>query len=378
MPPDEIAWLPPAGSPSLPELPHSDRTGASRFLEPRRERQRLASCLAFALLLHGVTSLLRWSGSPVARAPSETAVPEAELQVSLTDSPPGSGGPPGGGSDAPIADAPPSAPEQPIAPRQPAPRVPRADVTRERPTPKETEPEASEDAPLPEVADLLAASEGSDTVAVRPRALRKSLLDSPAPDSATAEQAAQQVASPGNAEGTGFGANGGPGGPGRGNGGVIGKRFAFGGPSGSFRADVCFIEPTIKSLKQIGSCPVVATFFTDLLNIPPRQFNEGFPGVTSRTEWFAIKYRGKFTVKDSDVYTFRLVSDDGSRLTIDGYEIIDNDGQHEPRPREATITLEAGEHQFSVFYYQGPAEWLALQLFVKRFQGPERLFGPVL
>jgi hypothetical protein len=186
------------------------------------------------------------------------------------------------------------------------------------------------------------------------------------------------VASPGAEEGTGFGKNGGPGGDGRGNGGVIGKRFAFGGPKGSFRADVCFIDPGVKSLKQITSCPVVATFFTDWLNIPPRRFNEGFPGISERTEWFAIKYRGKFTVKEPDVYTFRLLSDDGSQLTIDGYSIIDNDGQHEPRPKDATITLESGEHEFSVFYYQGPAEWLALQLFVKRFQGVEQLFGPAI
>lgn len=351
--------------------------GAARLFEPRRDRRRLGLCLAFALALHGVSSLWHFSGS-LARNTTEMAVPDAEFQISLTDSVPGEGGPPGGGSDAPLPNAPPSAPEQPVVPKHPAPRVARAEVTRERALPKETPSDAEKETSLPDPADLLAASEGDESLATRPRALRKVLLDTPVPSSAAAEEAAQQEASPGNAEGTGLGANGGPGGPGRGNGGVVGKRFALGGPSGSFRADVCFIEPTVKSLLEVKSCSVVATFFTDLLNIPPRRFNEGFPGISARTEWFAIKYRGKFTVKEADVYTFRMISDDGSRLSVDGYEIIENDGQHEPRPREATVTLDAGPHEFSVFYYQGPAEWIALQLFVKRFQGEERLFGPAI
>jgi hypothetical protein len=340
------------------------------------ERHRLGLCLLAALLLHALTSLLR-SPTRTARAEvTEAASAGAEVDVSFGELP-GSGGPPGGGSEAPEPDAPPRAPEQPIAPKQPAKVVVRAPVTREVPGHSETpsEPDAEEQSPLG--VDLLAAVDGVEPL-LRPRAARKQRLDARPADGATAEQAAQQAQSAGRAVGAGPGVNGGPGGSGRGNGGVIGQRFAFGGPSGSFRADVCFIEPTVKSLKQITSCPVIATFFTDMLNIPPRRFNEGFPGISERTEWFAIKYRGKFRVNEPDVYTFRLLSDDGSQLTIDGYPIIDNDGQHEPRPREATITLEAGEHEFSVFYYQGPAEWLALQLFVKRFQGSERLFGPVI
>jgi hypothetical protein len=341
-----------------------------------RDRRRLGLCLLSALGLHALISFLRWSDHPTPLSASAVGF-DAQTEVSLEEGRLGDGKPPGGGSEAPVPNAPPSAPEQPVVPKHVAPRVPRAEVTKERPSSNDA-PSEPEDDPLLAGADLLAAAEGAEPLAPRPRAARKLMIESHSAESATAVEAAQQVASPGSAAGTGFGANGGPGGTGRGTGGVIGKRFAFGGPSGSFRADVCFIEPTVKSLKQITSCPVVATFFTDFLNIPPRKFNEGFPGISDRTEWFAIKYRGKFKVTEPDVYTFRLLSDDGSQLTIDGYSIIDNDGQHEPRPKDATITLEAGEHEFSVFYYQGPAEWLALQLFVKRFQGVERLFGPVI
>ena len=102
------------------------------------------------------------------------------------------------------------------------------------------------------------------------------------------------------------------------------------------------------------------------------------PGVSDRHEWFAIRYRGKFQVEEAETFTFRLLSDDGSWLDIDGYRVIDNDRQHEPRSKEGTVTLDAGEHEFSVFYYQGYPELIALQLFVKKVNGAERLFGPAI
>src|ERR1700678_491277 len=39
------------------------------------------------------------------------------------------------------------------------------------------------------------------------------------------------------------------------------------------------------------------TIYTRSLNVPPRDFREGFPGVTKRFEWFAIDYTGKFWIE---------------------------------------------------------------------------------
>jgi hypothetical protein len=176
--------------------------------------------------------------------------------------------------------------------------------------------------------------------------------------------------------GSGSGHGSGPGGEGHGAGGVVRRRFAFGGPSGAFRADVCFIPGRVSTLKEIRACEPAATFFTNELNVPPRAFNEGFPGITERTEWFRIEYRGKFKVKVADYYTFRLLSDDGAILYIDGHKIIDNDGQHLPQSKSTTVTLEPGEHDLRVTYYQGPRDNIALQLFVRQYEQGEKLFGP--
>lgn len=181
--------------------------------------------------------------------------------------------------------------------------------------------------------------------------------------------------------GTGPGSRSGPGGPGAGFGrgsGRLTTSFAFGGPRGAFRAEVCFIPETTQSLRQIRGCKTEVTFFTDHLDIPPRSFTEGFPGITSRTEWFAIYYRGKFRVQTADYYSFRLVSDDGSLLYVDGHLIIDNDHQHPPASKRATVPLAAGEHLLHVEYYQGPRDRIALQLFVTGSDGIEKLFGPTI
>ncbi|MGC4095129.1 MAG: PA14 domain-containing protein [Polyangiaceae bacterium] len=332
-----------------------------------------------ALVLHAVSALFKAPTRSALAAHAEDI--DAALQIDVEDGAGDNGPPPGGGSPEPEPTAKQSAPEQRVVPPVKAPRVVvRAPKAVESPQAAE-ESEASDEPELgPPPADLLASAEGSDPPAPeRVKASRTLRLSDARTEAATSPDAASQEASASASEGSGFGENGGPGGTGRGNGnGLIKTRFAFGGPKGAFRADICFIEDTVKKLNDISNCSTVASFFTDVIAVAPRNFSDGFPGVSERTAWFAIKYRGKFKVENPDYYTFRLLSDDGARLHIDGYQILDNDGQHMPRSVQSTITLEAGEHEFSLFYYQGPPEFLALELFVKRFNESERLFGPAI
>jgi hypothetical protein len=75
-------------------------------------------------------------------------------------------------------------------------------------------------------------------------------------------------------------------------------------------------------------------------------------------------------------FLFRLVSDDGAILYVDGHTVIDNDGQHPPTMKNATIPLEAGAHELFVSYFQGPRDNVALQLFVTPEGGVERFLDP--
>jgi hypothetical protein len=113
--------------------------------------------------------------------------------------------------------------------------------------------------------------------------------------------------------------------------------------------------------------PAGPAIYTSSLNLPPQDFHQGFPGVTKRTEWFAIDYTGRFWIIDPGRYTFALLSDDGAKLYIDNEVVIDNDGQHPPQEKTGAIDLAGGVHGIRVSYFQGPKFQIALVL---RIAGP--------
>jgi hypothetical protein len=151
---------------------------------------------------------------------------------------------------------------------------------------------------------------------------------------------------------------------------------AFGGKTGAFRATVCFLPKSTRSALSLDGCKPVTTFSTNEINVSPRRFKRGFPGIEDRVEWFGIDYSGRFEVRAAGYYTFRLLSDDGAVLFIDGERVLDNDGIHVPVSGKMSMPLSAGEHDFRLLYFQGPGGRLALQLFVKGYKTEERLFGP--
>jgi hypothetical protein len=119
----------------------------------------------------------------------------------------------------------------------------------------------------------------------------------------------------------------------------------------------------------------VGELWTNSLNIPPRHWRTGFPGLTDRFEWFAIDYDGKFWIDQPGRYAFALLSDDGSRLFIDNVPVIDNDCQHPPDLRIVAVKLEGGGHRLRVSYFQGPRDCLALLLAVAGPNGEWKVFN---
>jgi PA14 domain len=141
--------------------------------------------------------------------------------------------------------------------------------------------------------------------------------------------------------------------------------------AGDLRGTVYFIPKDTKVLPDFNSDRVhrVGEIWTQMLNVPPRHWRVGFPGLTDRFEWFAIDYTGRFWISKPGRYTFALLSDDGSRLFIDNTPVIDDDCQHAPDLRIAAVKLDGGGHQIRVSYFQGPRDCLALILAVA---GPDR------
>jgi PA14 domain len=141
------------------------------------------------------------------------------------------------------------------------------------------------------------------------------------------------------------------------------------------RGDIYLLRPDTDRLPKFEKLEPVGAVYTSALNVPPRDFRQGFPGVTNRFEWFAIDYTGNFYVSNPGKYRFLLASDDGSKLYIDNKRVIDNDGLHPIQYEEGSITLKGGIHRMRISYFQGPAAGIALILAVARPGEDWRIFS---
>jgi hypothetical protein len=152
---------------------------------------------------------------------------------------------------------------------------------------------------------------------------------------------------------------------------VIGEPlYTFGttvAANSGFRGEIYYIDPGSRKLPNFSKLKPVGAIYTPYLCVPWRFFNEGFPGVTDRFEWFAIDYTGRFWISEPGAYRFALASDDGSILYVDDHKVIQNDQQHPVIEKEGKVKLKTGVHRIRVSYFQGPRDHVALVL---RVAGP--------
>ncbi len=70
-----------------------------------------------------------------------------------------------------------------------------------------------------------------------------------------------------------------------------------------------------------------------------------------RADRFAFRFDGFLQIARSGVYVLATESDDGSRLDIDGNNVVDNDGDHGSQEKTGLVALKKGLHRISVKYY---------------------------
>ena len=81
-------------------------------------------------------------------------------------------------------------------------------------------------------------------------------------------------------------------------------------------------------------------------------------------ENFGLVFKGYIKVPKENIYTFSVLSNDGSRLLIADKLVVDHDGQHGSYEKIGEIALQAGFHKIKLLYFQaGGGE--ALKVFMK-------------
>ena len=142
----------------------------------------------------------------------------------------------------------------------------------------------------------------------------------------------------------------------------------------ALQGKIYFLAPNTPKLPDFKTLKPVGAVYARTLNVPTRDWQEGFPGVTDRFEWFAIDYTGRIRARQGGDYQLRVVSDDGARVFIDDKLIVDNDGVHPPTSASGSVRLDNAPHTIRVQYFQGPRTQVALQLYCTPKGGAERVF----
>ena len=71
-----------------------------------------------------------------------------------------------------------------------------------------------------------------------------------------------------------------------------------------------------------------------------------------QSDFFGFRFTARLQIDTAGDYTFYTNSDDGSRLYVNGVQVVDNDGLHGPRERSGVITLTEGMHELVVTFFE--------------------------
>ena len=104
------------------------------------------------------------------------------------------------------------------------------------------------------------------------------------------------------------------------------------------------LEIAIDSLADLRGYEPSKIGVTDKIAFPYK--NEELP------EIFGLIYNGFINIPEEDVYTFSVLSNDGSRLYIADKLVVDNDGLHGVYEVAGEIALQKGWHKISLSYFQ--------------------------
>ncbi|WP_417431877.1 PA14 domain-containing protein [Halpernia sp.] len=67
---------------------------------------------------------------------------------------------------------------------------------------------------------------------------------------------------------------------------------------------------------------------------------------------FSVRYTGYINIQKAGSYTFYTTSDDGSKLFIDGTQVVDNNGLHGSKEEQGTVSLTVGFHAIRVLFFE--------------------------
>jgi subtilisin family serine protease len=112
-------------------------------------------------------------------------------------------------------------------------------------------------------------------------------------------------------------------------------------PKPGVRVDYYKVPEWIEQIPDYSALPIDSTEYVAEINFPATV--SGFAG-SGLLDHFVAAYSGYFHAPKHAIYTFYLLSSDGSKLYLGDSLVVDNDGQHGMFEQSGTIALQEGLH----------------------------------
>jgi len=130
---------------------------------------------------------------------------------------------------------------------------------------------------------------------------------------------------------------------------VVSREFVKVTPAAAMKAPA--MVPGLDAAYYEGTWKVLPDFAT-LTPIKKAEVKTVTIGAAPRDDSYAVVLTGYITAPEDAVYTFGLLSDDGSKMWINGSVVIDNDGLHSAAEKQGTIALAKGVHEIRVEMFE--------------------------
>lgn len=103
-----------------------------------------------------------------------------------------------------------------------------------------------------------------------------------------------------------------------------------------------YFEGGFKSTAELASAKIKKSGILKNISLEPAAVRDSF----------AFEFQAWIQIPKKAVYRFYTYSDDGSKLLIDGKEVVNNDGSHGAQRADGKIALDEGLHDIRVLYFE--------------------------
>lgn len=103
-----------------------------------------------------------------------------------------------------------------------------------------------------------------------------------------------------------------------------------------------YFEGKMKSVDEISTLKPLKQGTMAQISLQPKTSDDDF----------GIEFSGFIKIPAKGIYRFYTYSDDGSKLYIDGKELVNNDGSHSAKREDGIVALDEGFHSFKLLYFE--------------------------